>query len=49
MGKLLLVTGIYTNDQDANRACEGNNNAVVAVSPTGLIFLADKYDNGARV
>jgi hypothetical protein len=50
MGKLLRVTAIFDNDDDANRhmAQSGNNDAVVAVFGK-LVLLADVYDQGLAV
>lgn len=47
MGKLLRVTAIFDNDEDANRhmARSDNNDAVVAVFGS-FVLLADVYDKG---
>lgn len=50
MGKVLTVTAIYDNDDDANRHMEraGNTDAVVAVCGN-LVILADTYDKGSKI
>ena len=48
MGKMLRVTAMFTDDDDANEhmAKPGNDDAVVAVSGN-LVILADAHDKGA--
>ena len=45
MGKRLLITAIYDNDNDANKDMEKTNNAVIAVFGK-YVILANKYDKG---
>ncbi len=50
MGKALLVTGIFADDNAANEYMGSHReDAVVAVSAGGLVFTANVYDKGARV
>jgi len=45
MGKKLLLTAVFDNDQDANAHMEKTDDAVIAVFGK-FIFLANKYDTG---
>ena len=52
MRKVLRVTAIFDNDDDANAhmAKSDNNDAVIAVDEkSGLVFLADVYDKGIKI
>lgn len=49
MGKALRVTAIFTNDDDANSFMERNHDDAVVACIAGLVFLAKKYDHGAKI
>jgi hypothetical protein len=49
MGRMLKITGVFTDVDAANRHMERTNDALVAETPSGLLLLADKNDQGAKV
>ena len=48
MGKSLRVMAIFTELADANSYMERHDNAACIACFGPFIFLADKYDNGAK-
>lgn len=49
MGKVLRVTAIFTNDNDANEYMSKNRDEGVIAVVNGYVFLANVYDKGIKV
>lgn len=49
MGKALRVTAIFTNDDDANRFMERNDDDAVVACFAGIVLLAKKHDYGVKI
>ena len=49
MGKVLRVTAIFTNDDDANDYMSKHKDEGVIAVVENFVFIANVYDNGIKI
>jgi len=49
MGKALRVTALFTSDSEANQFMKKNPDHGVIAEYSGIIFVANIYDNGINI